>query len=106
MIRNFLKVAWRNLIKNRTFSIINITGLAAGLACFILIALYVVDESSFDRYNEKADRIYRVNSDIRFGGTDLRLAVSSDPMGATLKKDYPQVEEYVRFYASGGAKQV
>jgi putative ABC transport system permease protein len=106
MIRNFLKVAWRNLVKNRTFSIINITGLAAGLACFILIALYVVDELSYDRYNEKADRIYRVNSDLRFGGTDLKLAVSSDPMGATLKKDYPQVEEYVRFYAPGNNKQV
>lgn len=106
MIRNFLKVAWRNLIKNRTFSIINITGLAAGLTCFILIALYVVDELSYDRYNEKADRIFRVNSDIRFGGADLKLAVASDPMGATLKKDYPQVEEYVRFYASGGAKQI
>jgi putative ABC transport system permease protein len=106
MIRNFLKIAWRNLVKNRTFSIINITGLAAGLACFILIALYVVDELSYDRYNEKADRIYRIHSDIRFGGSDLRLAVASDPMGATLKKDYPQVEEFVRFYASGGAKQI
>ena len=106
MVRNFLKVAWRNLIKNRTFSIINITGLAAGLACFILIALYVVDELSFDRYNEKADRIYRIHSDIRFGGSDLRLAVASDPMGAVMKKDYPQVEEYVRFYASGGNKKI
>jgi putative ABC transport system permease protein len=106
MIRNFLKVAWRNLVKNRTFSIINITGLAAGLASFILIVLYVVDELSYDKYNEKAARIYRVNSDIRFGGSELRLAVTSDPMGATLKKDYPQVEEFVRFYASGGSKQV
>jgi putative ABC transport system permease protein len=106
MIRNFIKVAWRNLVKNRTYSIINITGLAVGLASFILIALYVVDELSYDRYNEKADRIYRLNADIRFGGTDLLLAVSSDPMGPTLKKDYPQVEEFTRIYASGGSKQV
>jgi putative ABC transport system permease protein len=106
MIRNFLKIAWRNLVKNRTYSIINITGLAVGLASFILIALYVVDELSYDRYNEKAERIYRVNSDIRFGGTELHLAVSSDPMGPTLKKDYPQVEEYTRIYASSGDKQV
>ena len=56
--------------------------------------------------NEKADRIYRVNSDIRFGGTDLKLAVCSDPMGATLKKDYPQVEQYVRFYNSSGSKLI
>ena len=106
MIKNYLKIAWRNLVKNKTFSFINIIGLATGLACFILIALYVTDELSYDRYHEKADRIYRVNSDIRFGGTDLKLAVNSDPMGATLKKDYPQVEQYVRFYNSNGSKLV
>src|SRR5687768_17634068 len=105
MIRNFIKVAWRNLVKNRTYSIINITGLAVGLASFILIALYVVDELSYDRYHEKADRIYRVNSDIRFGGTDMRLAVTSDPMGPTLKKDYPQVEEFTRIYASSRSEE-
>lgn len=106
MIKNYLKVALRNLWRNKTFSLINIIGLATGLACFMLIALYVADELSFDRYNEKADRIYRVNSDIRFGGTDLKMAVCSDPMGATLKKDYPQVEEFVRFYNSNGSKLV
>jgi putative ABC transport system permease protein len=106
MFSNYLKIAWRNLVKNKTFSIINIAGLAIGLSCFILIALYVLDELSFDRYNAKADRIYRVNSDIKFGGTDLKLAVCSDPMGATLKKDYPQVEEFVRFYNSNGSKLI
>ena len=106
MLRNYLKIAWRNLVNNKTFSLINIAGLAIGLACFILIALYVLDEVSFDRYNTKADRIFRINSDIRLGGTDLALAVCSDPMGATLKKDYPQVEEYVRFYNSSGSKLI
>ena len=106
MFKNYLKIAWRNLLKNKTFSIVNIAGLAIGLACFILIALYVLDEISYDRYNEKADRIYRVNSDIKFGGTDLKLAVCSDPMGATLKKDYPQVEEFVRIYNSNGSKLI
>jgi putative ABC transport system permease protein len=106
MLKNYLKIAWRNLWKNKTFSVINIAGLAVGLACFILIALYVTDEISYDRYNTKADRIYRINSDIRFGGTDLKLAVCSDPMGATLKKDYPQVEQYTRIYASSGSKLI
>ncbi|MDX2048012.1 MAG: FtsX-like permease family protein [Chitinophagaceae bacterium] len=106
MLKSYLKIAWRNLWKNKTFSAINIIGLAAGLACFIMIALYVTDELSYDRYHEKANRIYRVNSDIRFGGTDLIMAVCSDPMGATLKKDYPQVEEYTRLYASGGSKLI
>jgi putative ABC transport system permease protein len=106
MLRNFIKTAWRNLIKNRTFSIINIAGLAIGLSCFLLISMYVVDEFSYDRYNEKADRIYRINSDIKFGGANLNLAVCSDPMGATLKKDYPQVEQFTRIYVSGGSKMI
>src|ERR1043165_6757950 len=102
MFKNYLKIGWRNLLKSKGFSIINITGLATGLACFILIALYVADELSYDRYNDKADRIYRINSDIVFGGNKLHLSVASDPMGAALKKDYPQVEEFVRVYASNG----
>ena len=106
MLSNYLKIAWRNLLKNKTFSLINITGLASGLACFTLIALYVADELSYDRYNEKAGRIYRINSDIVFGGNKLHLAVASDPMGAALKNDYPQVEEYVRFYTSSGSKLI
>ena len=106
MFKNYIIVAWRNLLKNKTFSLLNIVGLAVGLACFILIAMYVMDELSYDKHNEKADRIYRINSDIRFGGNDLRLAVCSDPMGATLKKDYPQVEQFVRIYNSNGSKML
>ena len=106
MFKNYFKIAWRNLVKNKTFSLINIIGLASGLACFILIALYVTDELSYDRFNEKAGRIYRINSDIVFGGNKLHLAVASDPMGAALKKDYPQVEEFVRFFTSSGSKLI
>ncbi|RTL58784.1 MAG: FtsX-like permease family protein [Sphingobacteriales bacterium] len=106
MLKNYLKIAWRNLLKNKTFSLINIIGLASGLACFILIALYVADELSYDRYHEKANRIYRINSDIVFGGNKLNLAVTSDPMGETLKKDYPQVEAYTRLYNSDGYRMV
>lgn len=106
MLKNYFTIAWRNLLKNRVFSIVNIAGLATGLACFILITLYVVDELSYDRFNEKADRIYRINSDIRFGGTELSLAVSSDALGAALKNDYPQVEEFARLYNSSGSKLV
>ncbi len=102
MIKNYFKIAWRNLLKNKTFSLINIAGLAVGFSSFLLIGLYVLDEISFDKFHEKANRIYRINADIRFGGTDLRLAVSPDPMGATLKNDYPQVEQFVRIYASDG----
>ena len=99
MLSNYFKIAWRNLVKRRTFSLINIIGLAAGLASFILIALYVADELSYDRFHKNSNRIYRINTDMVFGGNKLNMATSSDPLGATLKKDYPQVEEYVRFYA-------
>jgi putative ABC transport system permease protein len=104
MFRNYLKVAFRNLWKNKGYSAINIIGLAVGLATCLLILLFVWDELSFDKFHSKADRIYRVDSDIKFGGSALRIAVSSDPMGATLKRDYPQVEQYTRIYASSGAK--
>src|SRR4029078_13559843 len=106
MLRNYLKIAIRNLWKNKNFSCINIAGLAIGLSCFLLIALYVLDELSFDKYNANADRIYRINSDIRFGGADLHMPVTSDMMGQILKKDYPQVEQYTRIYSFNGDKLV
>ncbi|MBQ4820423.1 ABC transporter permease [Aquimarina sp. MMG016] len=106
MIRNYFKIAWRNLLKNKGFTIINITGLSLGIGCFIMITMFVMDELSYDRYNEKADRIYRINSDIIFGGTEMSMAITSDPMGEVLKNDYPEVEEYVRLYASQGSKLI
>jgi putative ABC transport system permease protein len=102
MYKNYIKVAFRNLWKSKGFSAINIVGLAIGLATCLLIILYVLDELSFDRFHKKADRIYRVDGDIKFGGNHFILAVTSDPMGPTLKKDYPQVEQYVRFRNYGG----
>ncbi|MBD2757034.1 ABC transporter permease [Spirosoma validum] len=101
MLTNYLKIAWRTLQKQQGFTFINIFGLAVGLACCILIMLYVLDELSYDRYNEKADRIYRVHSEIKFGGNDMHFAVSPDPVGPTLKKDYPQVEQFVRLHQRG-----
>lgn len=93
-------------MKNKGFTAINIIGLSLGIGCFVIIAMFVTDELSYDRYNEKADRIYRVHSDISFGGTDMNMAVSADPMGATLKNDYPEVEEIARLYASNGSKLI
>jgi putative ABC transport system permease protein len=101
MLKNYLKIAIRNLRKQRGFTFINIFGLALGLACCLLITLYVVDELSYDRFHEKASRIYRINSDIKFGGNDMHMAVSPDPMGPTLLKDYPQVENFVRLHGRG-----
>lgn len=101
MLQNYLKIAIRTLRKQVGFAFINIIGLAIGLACCLLITLYVVDELSYDRYHDKADRIYRINSDIKFGGNDMHMAVSPDPIGPTLVQDYPQVENFVRLHDRG-----
>ena len=103
MLRNYFKIAFRNLVNNKGFSAINILGLAVGIACCLLIMLYVTDELSFDRYHQKADRIYRLNLGIKFGGTEQQVATTSDMLGPTLKKDYPQVENYVRLYDAGSS---
>lgn len=101
MLENYLKIAWRNLRKHKFYTFLNIFGLSLGLASCLLITLYVVDELSFDRSFDHAERIYRVNADIRFGGADMSLAVAPDPLAFTLKKDYPQIEQVVRLRETG-----
>jgi putative ABC transport system permease protein len=101
MLRNYLKIAYRNLVKNKMFSAINIFGLAIGIAACLLITLYVVDELSFDKFHQKGNRIYRLHNDIVYGGKDMRMAQTPDILAPTLKKDYPQVENYVRLYSQG-----
>ena len=87
MLKNYFKIAFRNLWKNKGFSVINIFGLATGIAVCLLIMLFVIDELSYDKFNKNAGRIYRVDGDIKFGGTHFILAVAPDPMGPTLKKE-------------------
>ena len=106
MLTNYLKISIRNLVKHKAYSFINIFGLAVGVAGCLLILLYIQDELSYDRFNKKADRIYRINSDLKFGNTELHLPVCSDMMGQILKKDYPQVEQYTRIYSYGGDKLI
>jgi putative ABC transport system permease protein len=96
MLKNYFKVALRNLWKNKAFSAINIVGLASGLAVCLLIVLYVVDELSYDKYNVNADRIYRLDADIYFNNTSAIFAVAPDPLALTLKREYPVVEEMAR----------
>lgn len=103
MLKNYLKIAARNLWKSKGFSAINIFGLAIGIATCLLISLYVLDELSYDKYNKNANQIYRVNADIKFGGDDEKLAVCPDPMAFTLVKDYPEVVSAVRFRNYGSS---
>ncbi len=104
MLKNYIKIAWRNLIKHKVFSFINVGGLAIGVAAFWLISLYVADEWSFDRYNTKADRIFRIAQHGEWNGGKFNLAVTSPPYAPALKNDYPEVEEAVRIDAEGGGK--
>jgi putative ABC transport system permease protein len=102
MIKNYIKTAFRTLIKNKGFTAINVFGLALGLAACLLIVFYVFDELSYDRYNINADRIYRVNEDLKLGDNKVQYAVCMPPLAKTLKSDFPQVENTVRLKAGGG----
>lgn len=98
MLRNYFKIAFRNLVRFKAYSAINITGLAVGMACCILILLYVFDELSYDRFHENSDRIYRIGIDIDMGGKNAVLAaVSPAPMRNILLQEYPEVEAATRF---------
>jgi putative ABC transport system permease protein len=102
MLKNYFKVAFRNLWKNKAFSAINIIGLASGLGICLLILLYVLDELSYDKFNTKANRIFRVNNEVRFGDNHFDLAVAPAMMGPTMVKEFSQVEQYtrIRWYGS------
>src|ERR1700722_13256224 len=102
MIKNYIKTAFRGLMKNKGFTFLNVFGLALGLATCMLIVFYVFDELSYDRYNTKADRIYRVNEDIKLGGSSNSYAIVPAPMAAALKNDFPEIEQVVRFWNKGG----
>ncbi len=91
MLKNYLRVALRNLRKNKGFSLINIVGLAVGVACCITILLYVRNELSYDRFNKNADQIYRVHFHAYFNDKDLNMALSCAPLEPTLLRDFPQV---------------
>ncbi|RBL88081.1 ABC transporter permease [Chitinophaga flava] len=101
MIRNYFKIAVRNLWRNKGFSAINIFGLAIGLATCLLITMFIIDELSYDRSNKKADRIYRVNADFLLNGNAFRERYTPALLGATMKKDFPGIENYVRLRGFG-----
>jgi putative ABC transport system permease protein len=101
MLGNYLKIAWRNIVGSPLFSAINIVGLAIGLACCIVITLFVRYEMSFDKQWDNADRIYRVTRD--FFGNNLELAAVAPPIAPLLKQDFVEVEDAIRIIATGGA---
>lgn len=103
MIRNYLKIALRNIKKHKGYSAINIIGLAVGTACCWLLLLFVQDELRFDRFHKKADQIYRATIHGRMAGNEVTAATSPVPMAATLLAEFPEIMTATRIKPAFGA---
>jgi putative ABC transport system permease protein len=101
MLKNYFRIALRNLWRNKGFSAITIFGLAIGMATCLLITLFVTDELSYDRFNKKAGRVFRLDADFFVNGNAFRERFTPSQLGPVLKEEYPQVENYVRFIEQG-----
>jgi putative ABC transport system permease protein len=101
MFNNLIKYSLRSFKRQRAYIIINILGLSIGIACSLLIALYVINESGYDKYNEKKDRIYRAILNGKIGGQEVTVATSAAIMGPTLIKEFPEIEDFLRMTQRG-----
>ncbi|MEQ9167763.1 MAG: ABC transporter permease, partial [Fulvivirga sp.] len=101
MLKNYIKVAFRNITKHKFFSIINILGLTIGLAASLFITLYIYDELTYDQFNAKADRTYRMNLHGKLAGQEIYTSNTSFPMSQALVEEIPEVEEATRVNPMG-----
>jgi len=99
MIKNYFKIALRNLSKNKVFSVINISGFAIGLTCFILITVFVVDELSYDKYPAQAENIYRVNLSVAGNGDVAVYPLVDVAVGEGIKNAFPEVKASTRIFS-------
>ena len=105
MLKNYLKIAFRNMLKNKGLSFINIFGLASGMACALLIILFIKDELSFDKFNKDPERIYRVVKDfVNEDGSTLPDATTPPALAPAMQKDIPEIESTVRIFSNWGSK--
>jgi len=100
MIKNYFKIAWRNLIKNKVYSSINMLGLAIGVSCCVLIMLFVRSEFSYDKFHSKADRIYRVWQQEKSEGQEFINTVTPLSAAPVIQSSYPEVEATCRVFAT------
>ena len=98
MIRNYLKVALRNIRRHKAYSLINILGLSVGMACFFLIFLYVQHELSYDRFHGQSDQIYRITTEWQIEGQTQVHNTTAAPVAPALINDFPEVQNTVRLY--------
>jgi putative ABC transport system permease protein len=101
MLRNLFKHSIRSFKRQRAYIIINILGLSIGIACSLLIALYVINEASYDRFNVKKDRIHRLVLNGKIGGQEIVGAYTPAAMGPTMAKEFPEIENYLRMNGHG-----
>jgi putative ABC transport system permease protein len=101
MFRNYIKIAWRSLLRNKSFSTINILGLSIGMAVCFIILLFVQNELSYDRFNAKADNIYRIVFKANINGGKINESNVMPPVAQALQKDYPEVKEVTRLRTLG-----
>jgi putative ABC transport system permease protein len=101
MLKNLIKHSISAYKRQRTYIIINVAGLSIGIACSLLIALFVINEASYDRYNVKKDRIYRAILNGKIGGQEVTVASSAAIMGPTVLREFPEVEDFLRMTGRG-----
>lgn len=101
MLRNYITIAIRNLLRHKSYSLINIIGLALGLACSIFIFLFVIHELSYDAFHKHSDRIFRLTIDGKIDKTELKGSTSCPPAAATFKEEFPEVLEAARVINTG-----
>ena len=101
MLRNLIKYSVRSFKRQRSYIIINILGLSIGIACSLLIAIFVLNEASYDKYNEKKDRIFRLVLNGKIGGQEIVGAFTPSVMGPTMAEEFPEVEDFLRMTGSG-----
>ena len=97
MFGNFLKVAFRNIWRSKSISIINIFGLAVGMAVCIMVLFWMQDEFSFDKFNQNFENIYRIAHVEKYEDQVIVSSITPHPLGLTLKEDYPEVKEFTRY---------
>lgn len=98
MLQNYITVAWRNLKRHRVYSFINIAGLSLGMACGLFIILYIYDESSYDKWWEDSEQLYRTYIDGDFLGQEINSPSSPSALAATLRNDFEGIESATRFH--------
>ena len=101
MLKNLVTIAFRNILKEKGYSLINLLGLSIGITCSLFLTLYVLDELSYDKYHKNAENIYRVVSNIKEPDNAFTWAVAQIPLADELRDNHAEITNAVRFFGTG-----